>query len=106
MNLLFPSETGTWQATRTLYDSFDKAKIAIGRPTLTPHALRHSGLSWMAQSGATVAELMKVGGHTTPAVSARYQHASADRLSDLADKLAARRPARDNVVPIDRGKAS
>ena len=43
------------------------------------HALRHTGAVFMAQAGATVAELMELLGHASPAVAIRCQHLAADR---------------------------
>jgi integrase len=52
------------------------------------HDLRHSGLTWAAATGASVAELMRRGGHASPAAALRYQHATEDRDRALADALA------------------
>jgi integrase len=41
----------------SLLYQFDRAKLAAGRPDLTPHVLRHTGATLAAQSGATIAEL-------------------------------------------------
>ncbi len=51
------------------------------------HDLRHSGLTWVAASGATVAELMHRGGHASPAAAMRYQHATKERDRALAQAL-------------------
>jgi integrase len=64
------------------------ARKAIGRPDLRLHDLRHSGLTWAAATGASVAELMRRGGHASPRAALRYQHATADRDRALADALA------------------
>jgi integrase len=68
--------------------SWSKAREKVGRPELRLHDLRHSGLTWAAATGATVAELMKRAGHGSPAAALRYQHATADRDRALADALA------------------
>ena len=52
------------------------------------HDLRHSGLTWAAASGASVAELMRRGGHANPRAALRYQHATEDRDRVIADALA------------------
>jgi integrase len=66
---------------------FDKARKAIGRPEVTLHDLRHSGLSWAGQAGATGAELMYRGGHGDLKTVARYQHTTAERDADLASRI-------------------
>ena len=53
------------------------------------HDLRHSALTWAAASGATVAELMHRGGHSTPGAALRYQHATAERDEAVARAMAA-----------------
>jgi integrase len=53
------------------------------------HDLRGSGATWAATTGATVRELMSRLGHATPAMALRYQHATAERDSAIADRLGA-----------------
>jgi integrase len=50
--------------------------------------LRHSGLTWAAASGASVADLMRRGGHASPQAALRYQHSTKDRDRAIADALA------------------
>ncbi|MDA8356539.1 MAG: tyrosine-type recombinase/integrase, partial [Actinomycetota bacterium] len=66
----------------------DTARRAVGRPDLHLHDLRHSGLTWSAATGASVAELMRRAGHKSPAAAMRYQHATEDRDRALAGALA------------------
>jgi integrase len=73
---------------RALGIGWDKARLRIGRPDLRLHDLRHSGLTWAAATGASVAELMRRGGHASPAAALSYQHATEDRDRALADALA------------------
>jgi integrase len=44
--LVFIGDDGERYPVRTLYERFDKARKAIGRPEVTLHDLRHVGLSW------------------------------------------------------------
>jgi hypothetical protein len=85
---LFPGENGFPVSTRTVDRIWSKARDAIGRPDLHFHDLRHSGLTWAATTGASLAELMRRAGHESPAAALRYQHATADRDRALADALA------------------
>jgi integrase len=71
----------------TLYKHWNRAKLVIGRPALRPHDLRHTGLTLFAAMGATIAELMHRGGHSSPNAALRYQHATSDRDRFLADAL-------------------
>ncbi len=52
------------------------------------HDLRHTGaVLAAAQSGATLAELMKRLGHTTAQVAMRYQHVASDADQALAERM-------------------
>jgi integrase len=66
---------------------WEKARRAIGKPTLRVHDLRHVGAVLAAQSGATTAELMHRLGHTTPQMALRYQHVAEGRDAELAERL-------------------
>ena len=77
---------------RTVDRIWHKARNAIGRPDLTYHDLRHSGLTWAASTGATTANLMKRGGHSSPAAALRYQHATTVGDVAIASALAALQP--------------
>ncbi len=92
---LFPGSAGNPINPRTLERRWDVARRAVGRPDLHLHDLRHSGLTWAAASGASVAELMRRGGHATSAAALRYQHATEDRDAAIAAALA------DLAAPAD-----
>ena len=51
------------------------------------HDLRHTGLTRFAQEGATLAELMRRGGHADVSVVLRYQKATMARDIDLAARM-------------------
>lgn len=67
--------------------SFDRARRAAGREDLHFHDLRHTCFVNLAIAGATTKELMTIAGHTTPAMSMKYQHVAADRMPELAARL-------------------
>jgi integrase len=54
------------------------------------HDCRHAGLTLAAQSGATLRELMALGGHSTPRAALIYQRATRERASELARGVSAR----------------
>ncbi len=89
--LLFPSaaDENHHMAPATLYKVFYPAREAAGRKDLRWHDLRHTGAVLAAQTGATLAELMGRLGHTTPGAAMRYQHAAADRDTEIARRLSA-----------------
>ncbi|WP_044492612.1 tyrosine-type recombinase/integrase [Nesterenkonia massiliensis] len=51
------------------------------------HDLRHTGLTIFAQEGATLAELMRRGGHSDIRVVLRYQHSTMARDRELAERM-------------------
>ena len=85
---LFGTSTGAAISPRNFQRYWDKARDAIGRPDLHLHDLRHTGLTWAAATGASVAELMRRGGHANARAALRYQHATADRDRELAEAMA------------------
>jgi integrase len=60
---------------------------AAGRPDLRFHDLRHTGATLAAATGATMAELMRRLGHSSPGAAMRYQHAADDRDQAIAGAL-------------------
>jgi len=86
--LLFPAaESESHMAPSTLYKVYYPARKAAGREDLRWHDLRHTGAVLAAQTGATLAELMGRLGHSTPGAAMRYQHAAADRDTEIAKRL-------------------
>jgi integrase len=78
-----------------------KPTLMSVRLSLHFHDLRHTGLSWAAGTGATLAELMRRAGHASPRAALIYQHATEDRDRWLAHALSETlKPA--DVVPITR----
>lgn len=95
--LLFPASDGEHLNPSTLYGrkptrenpghGFYAARAAADRPDLRWHDLRHTGAVLAASTGATLAELMGRLGHSTPGAAMRYQHAAADRDTEIARQL-------------------
>jgi len=73
---------------RQLGVAWRQARQVAGRPDLRFHDLRHSGLTWAAGTGASLAELMRRAGHVSQSAALRYQHATDQRDRVLADGLA------------------
>lgn len=92
--LLFYTATGGHVPQAQLWRVFDKARTAAGRPDLRWHDLRHTGAVLVAQSGATLRELQSRLGHTTAAMSLRYQHVAEGRDQLLAERLSDRAAGR------------
>lgn len=88
--LLFPARGGGWLQPSSLYRVFYRARDLAGRPDLRWHDLRHTGATLAAQSGATVADVMRRVGHSTTRAAMLYQHASDSRDAEVAAAMSAR----------------
>ena len=66
---------------------FAKARATIGRDDLTWHDQRHSALTLVASTGATLPELMQRAGHASPRAALHYQHAADDSQRRIAERL-------------------
>lgn len=99
--LMFPGRSGGHLAPSAFYGKASKkrrgkpdtqgwgwyeARRLAGREDLRFHDLRHGALTEAARHGATLAELMALGGHSTNQAAMRYQQAASDRLAELARK--------------------
>jgi integrase len=84
---LFTTTRGKRLSTAAFTKAVKKGYVVIGKPDMRVHDLRHVGATLAAQAGATTKELMSRLGHTTPAMSMRYQIAAADRDAAIADRL-------------------
>lgn len=96
---LFPAKTDSSRPVHpnTLRGDYEIAREKAGRPDLRFHDLRHTGLTWMAEDGATVRELMDAAGHSDAETAMRYQHSVSERRDVLADRLGARLLPDDTV---------
>ncbi|KAB1641377.1 tyrosine-type recombinase/integrase [Gulosibacter chungangensis] len=70
-------------------------------PRFRFHDLRHTGLTIFAQEGATLAELMRRGGHSDIHIVLRYQHATMERDRELSDRMSERVAARLKAGRLD-----
>jgi Phage integrase, N-terminal SAM-like domain/Phage integrase family len=70
-----------------LQKAWSAARVAIGRPEIHFHDLRHAGLTWAARQGIPTRELMARAGHASSAAALRYQHATEDGDAAIAEAL-------------------
>lgn len=103
--LLFPARDGhSPMNDSVLYRNHKTAAKAIGRPELTVHDLRRTAATLAGEGGATIAELMRLLGHTTPGVAMLYQVPDArrdrERAQRLNDTLATVRRPVGPVIPL------
>ena len=101
---LFATQNGSPLSPRNLDRVWSKAREGTDLRQLRLHDLRHSGLTWAADTGASTANLMQRGGHSDPRAALRYQHATSEQDHAIADALAARATVPVlSLVPRDEG---
>jgi integrase len=72
----------------TLRGAWNRARVGVpGLEEFVFHDLRHTGLTIFAQNGATFAELLHRGGHSSLEVALRYQHATEERDRSLTAQM-------------------
>jgi integrase len=67
--------------------AFTRARRKAGMPGFRFHDLRHTGQTLAASAGATLKDLMKRLGHSSPAAAQRYLHAVDGRDAEIASAL-------------------
>jgi integrase len=67
-----------------------EARRLAGREDLDLHDLRHTGATWAAEEGASIAELMYRLGHSTPSMAIHYQHSRQERDREISRRLSRR----------------
>jgi integrase len=86
-DLLFPAPRGGYMIAPTFGKLFRAAAVAIGRPDVRVHDLRHFGLVRYAMAGATPAELMARGGHRTMQAAQVYFNVARGRDAELTRRM-------------------
>lgn len=84
---LFVSSSGGPMAGDTLTQAFSRARDRLGMEGFRFHDLRHTGQTLAAATGATLADLMKRLGHSSPAAAMRYLHTVGGRDEAIAEAL-------------------
>jgi integrase len=74
---------------RNLLTGWKQAVVAIGRPGLHFHDLRHTGNTLAAQTYVSTKDLMARMGQDSPRAALIYQHASRQVDQTIANKLSA-----------------
>jgi integrase len=67
--------------------AFETACERAGLTDFVWHDLRHTTASYLAMSGATLAEIAAVLGHKTLAMVKRYSHLSDDHVSGVIERM-------------------
>jgi integrase len=86
---LFVGPRGGRITTAVLRDatSWDEIVTKLGYEHLRRHALRHTGLTWMADAGVPVHHLQRIAGHGSLTTTQRYLHPDKRSVTDAGDLL-------------------
>ncbi len=85
--LVFTGGWGGYMSDRVMRGELHRSCARAGVPRIGVHELRHTGLTLFGLAGATAAELMARAGHSDIQTAMIYQHASAQRDRELAERL-------------------
>ena len=66
---------------RSFFPLLEKAEL----PRIRFHDLRHTAASWIVMGGGSLLEAGEHLGHSTPSMTQRYAHLSADHRARVAD---------------------
>uniref|UniRef100_E6PLH1 Tyr recombinase domain-containing protein n=1 Tax=mine drainage metagenome TaxID=410659 RepID=E6PLH1_9ZZZZ len=88
-DLIFPSAKNPHQPI-DLRKPWENALQRAGIADFHWHDLRHTCASYLAMSGASLAEIAEILGHKTLAMVKRYSHLSHDHVASVAERMAAK----------------
>ncbi|MEU8639104.1 tyrosine-type recombinase/integrase [Amycolatopsis sp. NPDC048633] len=91
MARLFTGPRGGCVTTAILRDAthWDEVVTKLGYEHLRRHDLRHTGLTWLADSGVPVHVLRVIAGHGSLSTTQRYLHPDLSSIRDAGDLLSA-----------------
>jgi integrase len=89
VGLVFPGLDYTNWRRRVFVPAVERAGLAAPRPT--PHDLRHTFGSWLAEGGMPPTDIMALMGHTSLRATERYLHAGDGRFARALTALPVRR---------------
>jgi integrase len=84
---VFPSRSDPKQPAK-MRGAFENAVKRAGLGDFVFHQLRHTALTMLAESGATLSELMAVSGHKTLTMVKRYQHICENHTATVLERMA------------------
>lgn len=81
------AEPWRWPGLSTLRRRFAEARVAVGKPDLHIHDLRHTYASLLCASGAPMTAVRDLLGHTSLAVTNRYSHLMGEQLKEAVAQI-------------------
>jgi integrase len=85
---VFPSRADPKQPAK-MRGAFENAARRAALGDFVFHQLRHTAITMLAESGATLSELMAVSGHRTLTMVKRYQHIAENHTATVLERMAA-----------------
>ena len=74
---------------RAFYAALEKTGLPSGRAGYVFHDLRHIGLTYLGGAGVTPKEKRSIAGHTTEAMTSRYEWILDEHLTDVMERYSA-----------------
>ncbi len=100
---LFPSPTSASGHVERMKKAFRRCVVRAGFDPMevTPHTMRHTAITNMAETGADVRTIQEFSGHQSFEMVMRYTHARDRRVDNAVEKM---ERAKTNVEQSDRSK--
>ena len=95
---IFPNAASTSGHYGSMKKPFRRVVVAAGfdPKKVTPHTLRHTAITDMAETGATVKTVQEFSGHTSIEMVMRYTHAREEQVNNALDEFERRGTNRDH----------
>ncbi len=84
--VLFCNAKGAPLTTQTIYRVVKQYMGKIGKPSFSPHTLRHTFATHLLEGGADLRSVQEMLGHRTLSTTQRYTHLQTDHLMKVYDK--------------------
>lgn len=84
---LFTHPSGRPLARQHVQEGWRQARVLAGYPQFHWHDLRHAGLTWASEAGASLRENMHRAGHKSMRAAMTYQHRAESRDQEIASRL-------------------
>ena len=86
---IFPSSRGRKEHVLSMKSAFHRVVIAVGLDPkkVTPHTMRHTAITEMAETGAEARTIQAFSGHRSKEMVWRYTHARDERVDQALDRF-------------------
>ncbi len=104
---IFPKSRSASGHYKSMKTPFRRVAVAAGLDprTVTPHTLRHTAITDLAETGAAVQTVQDFSGHRTTETVMRYIHAREHHVNEALDRLDERRTKGESVSRLTRPRS-